>query len=179
MNTKNLVLMALLVAIGATLYLIVPPITGTMKIDFMLAMMFVGMLLFRDVKSVFLLALSTGVISGLFSTFPLGFFPNIIDKLVTAFIIFALIKVLKNIANNLFVATALTGLGTLISGTIFLSVALFILGVELPGLENPFPILFVTVVLPTIVINSLAFFIIYPVVNKLMKRSSFNTAIAN
>lgn len=171
--------MALLVAIGATLYLVVPPISGTMKIDFMLAMMFIGMLLFPDVKSVSLLAISTGVISGLFSTFPLGFFPNIIDKLVTAFVIFALIKVLKKVANHLIVATLLTALGTLISGTIFLAVALFILGVQLPGLENPFPFLFVTVVLPTIAINSIAFFIIYPVVSKLMKRSSFKTAIAD
>ena len=75
MNTKNLVLMAMLVAVGAALYLIIPGINGGMKTDFMLTMMFIGILLFRDVKSVFILTIATGVLSGLFSTFPLGFFP--------------------------------------------------------------------------------------------------------
>ena len=90
MNTKNLVLMALLVAVGAALYLVIPAFNGRMKPDFMLTMMFIGIFLFPDVKSVFLLAISTGVISGLFSTFPLGFFPNVVDKLVTAFVIFGI-----------------------------------------------------------------------------------------
>ena len=84
MNTKNLVLMALLVSVGATLYVIIPGINGGMKPDFMLTMMFVGILLFPNVKNVFLLAVTTGVLSGLFSTFPGGFFPNIIDKFISA-----------------------------------------------------------------------------------------------
>ena len=47
-----------------------------MKPDFMLTMMFIGILLFPEVKNVFLLAVTTGVISGLFSTFPGGFHPE-------------------------------------------------------------------------------------------------------
>ena len=56
MNTKNLVLMALLVAVGAALYLIIPGYGEGMKPDFMLTMMFIGILLFPEKKSVFLLA---------------------------------------------------------------------------------------------------------------------------
>ena len=169
MNTKNLVLMAMLVAVGAALYLIIPGFNGGMKPDFMLTMMFVGIFLFPDTRSVFILAITTGVLSGLFSTFPLGFFPNIVDKLITAFVIYAVIVSLKKVSSNLIGATVIAGVGTLLSGFIFLSVAIFILGVELP-----FTALFVTVVLPAVVMNGVAFFIIQPIVVKLMARSSFS-----
>ena len=168
MNTKNLVLMSMLVSVGAALYLIIPGFSGGMKPDFMLTMMFVGIFLFRDARSVFILALTTGVLSGLFSTFPLGFFPNIVDKLITAFVIYAVIVSLKKVSTNLIGATVIAGIGTLLSGFIFLSVAIFILGVELP-----FTALFIAVVLPAVVLNGVAFFIIYPIITKLMERSSF------
>ncbi|WP_172372943.1 tryptophan transporter [Sporosarcina jiandibaonis] len=174
MNTKNLVLMAMLVAVGAALYLIIPGITGGMKIDFMLTMMFIGVLLFRDVKSVFILTLATGVLSGLLSTFPLAFFPNIIDKLITGFAFYAVIKSFKSISSNMIASTVLVGLGTLLSGFIFLSVAIFILGVDLP-----FLFLFTTVVLPTVVLNGISFFLIKPIVTKILERSSFHKTVAN
>lgn len=169
MNTKNLVLMAMLVAVGAALYLIIPGFNGGMKPDFMLTMMFVGIFLFPDTRSVFILAITTGVLSGLFSTFPLGFFPNIVDKLITAFVIYAVVVSLKKVSSNLIGATVIAGVGTLLSGFIFLSVAIFILGVELP-----FTALFATVVLPAVIMNGVAFFIIQPIVVKLMARSSFS-----
>lgn len=174
MKTKNLVLMAMLVAVGAALYLVIPGINGGMKPDFMLTMMFIGIFLFPDVRSVFLLAITTGVISGLFSSFPMGLFPNIIDKFITAFVIFAIVVIVKNVTSNLIASTVLVGFGTLLSGTIFLSVAIFILGVELPF----FP-LFVTVVLPAIALNAVAFFIIKPIVIKVMARTSFSKPITN
>lgn len=172
MNTKNLVLMAMLVAVGAALYLIIPGFNGGMKPDFMLTMMFVGIFLFRDVRSVFILSITTGVLSGLFSTFPLGFFPNIVDKLITAFVIYAVVVSLKKVSSNLIGATVIAGIGTLLSGFVFLSVAIFILGVELP-----FTALFVTVVLPAVIMNGVAFFIIQPIVGKLMARSSFSKTV--
>lgn len=172
MNTKNLVLMAMLVAVGAALYLIIPGFNGGMKPDFMLTMMFVGIFLFPDTRSVFILAITTGVLSGLFSTFPLGFFPNIVDKLITAFVIYAVVVSLKKVSSHLIGATVIAAVGTLLSGFIFLSVAIFILGVELP-----FTALFVTVVLPAVIMNSVAFFIIQPIVIKLMERSSFGKTV--
>jgi hypothetical protein len=178
LNTKNLVLMAMLVAVGAALYLVVPGFNAGMKFDFMLIMMFVGMFLFPDARSVLLLAVSTGVVSGILSTIPGGFIPNVIDKLITAFVVFAVIIVLKKIAKNLIVQTVIAAIGTLLSGTIFLTIAIFLLGIDF-GLNNPFAFLFVTVVLPTVVMNAVAFFIINPIVNKLTKRSSFKTAVSN
>jgi Tryptophan transporter TrpP len=174
LNTKNLVLMAMLIAVGTALYLVIPGINGGMTPDFMLTMMFIGILLFRDVKSVFILTIATGVLSGLFSTFPLGFFPNIVDKLITGFAFYAVIKSFKSISSNLIASTVLVGLGTLLSGFIFLSVAIFILGVDLP-----FTILYVTVVLPAFVLNGVAFFLIKPIVTKILERSSFHKTVTN
>lgn len=172
MNTKNLVLMALLVSVGAALYVVIPGFSGGMKPDFMLTMMFIGILLFPNVKSVFLLAVTTGVISGLFSTFPGGFFPNIIDKFITAFVFFAFVLILKKVVVKLPVAIALCAAGTVLSGTIFLSAAIFVIGAEIP-----FGLLFTTVVLPAIVLNGVAFALIYPIVIQLVRRSKFETAV--
>lgn len=172
MNTKNLVLMSLLLAVGAVLYIIIPGFNGGMKPDFMLTMMFIGILLFPDVKSVFLLGITTGVISGLFSTFPGGFVPNVLDKSITAFVFFGLVLLLNKYANKLSVAVLLTCVGTVVSGTIFLSTAIFVFGAGMVFKE-----LFVLVVLPAIVINAIAFFVIYPIIGKIIKRSKFSTAI--
>ncbi|MGR6898645.1 tryptophan transporter [Rummeliibacillus sp. BSL5] len=172
MKTKNLVLMALLVGIGAALYVVIPGFNGGMKPDFMLTMMLIGILLFPRPKEVFLLAIATGVISGLFSTFPGGFVPNIIDKIVTAFIIYAAVALLKKAAHKLPVSTILVGVGTIVSGSVFLSTAIFLVGAKVP-----FTLLFLTVVLPATAMNIIAFTIIYPIIVNLVKRSNFITAI--
>jgi hypothetical protein len=174
MNTKSLVLMSLLVGVGAALYLVIPGFGNGMKPDFMLTMMFIGILLFPKASHVFLLALTTGVLSGLFSTFPAGFIPNVIDKFITAFVFYAVVVVLKHYSSKLPVATVLAGAGTLLSGVIFLSVAIFVIGVEVPFLP-----LVLTVVLPAVVINAIALFVIFPIVTQLVRRSKFETALSN
>lgn len=174
MITKNLVLMSLLIGVGAALYLVIPGINGGMKPDFMLTMMFVGILLFPKASHVFLLAVTTGVISGLFSTFPAGFIPNVVDKFITAFVFFAVVVALKHLTTKLPVAISLVGFGTLLSGVIFLYVAIFVLGVDVP-----FGGLVVGVVLPTVALNTIAFFFIFPIVKNLVKRSKFETALSN
>ena len=172
MNTKNLVLMSLLVGVGAVLYIVIPGFNGGMKPDFMLTMMFISILLFPEVKSVFLLGITTGIISGLFSTFPGGFIPNVIDKSVTAFVFFGLVLLINKYAKKLPVAILLTCIGTLISGVVFLSSAIFLIGADVPFMG-----LLVAVVLPAMAINAVAFFIIYPIIGKLIKRSKFETAL--
>lgn len=174
MNTKNLMLMALLVSVGAALYLVIPGYGEGMKPDFMLTMMFIGIFLFPNVKSVFLLGATTGVLSGLFTSFPGGFIPNIIDKFITAFVVFAVIVLLRKAANHLIVSTIIACCGTVLSGTIFLSVAIFVMGAKVP-----FALLFVTVVLPAIAMNGIVFFIIYPIITTLLKRTTFKTALSN
>ena len=175
MNTKNLVLMALLVGVGTVLYLVIPGYGEGMKPDFMLTMMFIGILLFPTFKETFLLAITTGVLSGLFSTFPGGFFPNIIDKLVTGIVFLVIVMALGRLTKKLATGTVLVAICTIVSGTIFLSMALLLVG--LPG-GAAFSALFIAVVLPAVVLNAIAFFIIYPIITNLLKRGNFNTSVS-
>ncbi|MDV2687569.1 tryptophan transporter, partial [Alkalihalophilus lindianensis] len=77
MNTKNLVILALLAGIGVVLHTVMPSFL-TIKPDMMLAMMFLGIFIIPEIKSVMLLALVTGILSGLTTGFPGGTIPNII-----------------------------------------------------------------------------------------------------
>lgn len=176
MNTKNLVLMALLIGVGTALYFITPGYGNGMKPDFMLTMMFIGILLFPTIKETFLLSILTGVLSGLFSTMPGAFFPNIVDKLITGFIFFAIVFLLNNIAQKLVVGIFLVAIGTLISGSIFLIIILAFIG--LPGALTFGP-LFITVVIPAMALNAIAFAIIYPIIVTLVKRLKFETSVSH
>jgi len=167
MQTKNLVLLALFVGIGTVLHTVVPGIYLGMKPDFSLTMMFLGILLFPDKRYVLLLAVATGIISGMTTTFPGGFVPNIIDKFVTGFVFFALVSLMKQY-KNIISYSVLTAFGTIISGVVFLGSALLIVG--LPG---PFAALFTSVVLPAVAFNVVAFMIIYPIITSIAKRMDF------
>ncbi|WP_174730607.1 tryptophan transporter [Mesobacillus harenae] len=168
MNTKNLVALSLLIGMGAVLHAVVPGFFLGMKPDMMLSMMFLGIVLFPDKKSVFLLGTVTGLISGLTTTFPGGLFPNIIDKPVTAFIFFGLFLALKKFQTNIVSVSILTAVGTIVSGIVFLSAALVIVG--LPG---PFVALFAGVVLPAAAFNTVFMVILYPVATSIFKRTNF------
>lgn len=171
MKTKELVIMALFVGIGAALHLIIPGIgAGGMKPDFSLLMMFLAIILFPDKKNVILLGLATGIISGLTTSVPGGFFPNIIDKCISAFAFYGLFLLVKR--NRSVISNAiLTAVGTIISGTVFLSaVSLFI------GLNEAFLFMFATIVLPTAILNTIAMIIVCPIVIKILKRSNMTFA---
>ena len=175
MKTKNLVLMALLIGIGTALYLVMPPIPigGGIKPDMMLTMMFVGIILFPNVRDTFVLSVVTGVLSGLFSSIPGSLIPNIIDKFVTGFVFLAILYVVNKFAKNIVVYAILIGLGTLLSGTVFLSMLLLLVG-DMPA---AFGIMFATGVIPATIANIVAFCIIYPILTSLLKRSKFETSI--
>ncbi len=166
--------MALLVGIGATLYVIIPGFNGGMKPDFMLTMMFIGIILFPTLKETFLLSLATGVLSGLFSTFPGGFVPNIIDKAVTGFVFLIIVLILRHSVQKAAVSIIIVATGTIISGTTFLTMALLLTEVPID-----FSVLFATVVLPATALNAIAFAIIFPIVSKLLKRSNFKTSVSH
>lgn len=174
MNTKNLVALALLVGMGAVLHAVVPGIVFGMKPDMMLTMMFLGIILFPDRKSVLLLALVTGIISGLTTTFPGGLFPNIIDKAVTAFVFFGLYLALNKFRSNIVSVGVLTAVGTLISGVVFLGSAYLIVG--LPG---PFAALFAGVVLPATLVNTIAMVVLYPIALTIVKRTKLSDQTVN
>ena len=166
MNTKNLVALSLLVGIGAVLHTVIPGFFLGMKPDMMLTMMFLGIILFPDKKSVLLLGLVTGIISGLTTTFPGGLIPNIIDKAVTAFVIFGLFLALGKFKYSLVGIGVLTVIGTIVSGIVFLGSAYYIVG--LPG---SFVALFAAVVLPAAAFNTVTMIILYPIANSIVNRT--------
>jgi hypothetical protein len=172
MNTKNLVALSLLVGIGSVLHAVVPGFFLGMKPDMMLTMMFLGIILFPDKKSVLLLGIVTGLISGMTTTFPGGLIPNIIDKFVTAFILFGILLFIRKFNTSIIAIGALTAIGTIVSGIVFLSSAYFLVG--LPG---PFVALFAAVVLPATAVNTIAMVVLYPVATTVLKRTKLSAQL--
>jgi hypothetical protein len=160
MSTKDLAQAALLVAVGFILHAFFPPMVMGMKPDFALAMMFILLIIKRDFKLGFLVALSTGIFTALTTGFPGGQIANIVDKLLTFLIVYPLIPLVINLMSHRVTAGIITGVGTIISGIIFLGTAALIVG--LPG---PFAVLFTTVVLPAAAVNTVTAVIVFSVVH--------------
>lgn len=168
MNTRKLTMSSLLLAVGLALHYMIPGILGSMKPDTLLSMMFIAILICDDYKSTLAIGIVAGILTAITTTFPGGQIPNIIDKFITAHVVFLLIRLLKKVQPTvkMFIIAIL---GTLTSGTIFLSSALLIV-----GLPAPFMALFIAVVLPAIVANTVLSFIVYGVANMTMKSTLYN-----
>jgi hydrogenase/urease accessory protein HupE len=169
LNTKNLVTLSLLAGIGVVLHMVMPNFMG-IKPDMMLAMMFLGIILIPEIKSVMLLAIVTGVLSGLTTGFPGGTIPNMIDKPITALIFFGLFLALKKYRNSIISVAVLTAVGTIVSGSAFLTAAYFIV-----GLPSSFAALFAVGVLPAIALNTVIMVILYPVAQSVVKRTKLSS----
>ncbi|WP_455662543.1 tryptophan transporter [Pradoshia sp.] len=167
MNTKSLVTLSLLVGIGAVLHTVVPGFVFGMKPDLMLLMMFLGIFLLPDLKNALLIGTVTGIISALTTSFPGGQIPNIIDKIFTALIIYAIYTLVRKFAKPTVASLSLTFIGTLLSGTIFLSSAYLLVG--LPG---PFLTLAAGAILPALVINTVMMAFIYPIAVNILRRTN-------
>lgn len=163
MKLRDLIFMSLLVGIGFVLHAVVPGFFFGMKPDIMLVMMILGIILYQNKKHVLVLSLLTGIITALTTTFPGGQLPNVIDKLGTGFLVLLLLLIIRK--DTIIIASIVTFVGTLISGAIFLLSALII-----AGLPVPFTVLFITVVFPTAIINTILMSFIYPIVSKLKKQ---------
>ena len=161
-NTKQLVTHALLLAVGFLLHYVTPAI-GSMQIDFSLITL---ILVINLSKNHFSTCIASGVVNGIFSglttKFPLGFIPNIIDKITTTIAVYFLVKLLdKTALNSKIKSIAVNAVGTLVSGVVFLTSALL-----LTGLPAPFSLLFATVVIPAIVVNTVLGFLISNICEK-------------
>ena len=152
MKTKQLVTNSLLLAVGFILHYVTPAIGLPMQIDFSLITLVLIINLNRNSFSTCLASgVATGIFSGITTKFPLGFIPNIIDKITTAIFVYLLIKLLdKTTLHSKIKAIIVNAVGTLVSGTVFLVSALL-----LTGLPAPFSVLFITVVIPAIVVNTI------------------------
>jgi hypothetical protein len=170
MNLRKLTLASLLLAIGVLLHYTMPGLPAGMKPDTSLAMMFIAILICDDYKTATVIGFSTGVLTALTTTFPGGQLPNIVDKIVTSQIIYALIYLMKNRVPQPIKFFIMTVFGTLISGTVFLASAQLIVG--LPG-GLTFNTLFASVVIPATIANTIMVFVLGNIINMAMKRSSY------
>lgn len=148
MRTKEYILTALMLAMGLILHGIMPPIVGGMKPDLLLIFLVLAIMLTPDVKNTIVAGVGAGLLSAFTTSFPGGQLPNIIDKIITAFAILFLIKLLSFIKSDIAKSVIIMGVATLVSGVAFLTSALLIV-----GLSAPFAVLFTTVVLPALVSN--------------------------
>ena len=157
MKTKQLVTNSLLLAVGFLLHYVTPAIGLPMQIDFSLITLILVINLNKNSFSTCIASgLATGIFSGLTSKFPFGLVPNILDKITTAIFVYLLIRLLdKTTLHSKTKAVITNAVGTLVSGTVFLCSALLLV-----GLPAPFSVLFVTVVIPATIVNTIAGFII-------------------
>ena len=157
MKTKQLVINSLLLSVGFLLHYITPTLGIPMQIDFSLITMILVINLSKNHFGTCMAAgIATGIFSGMTTKFPLGFVPNLIDKIVTTVVAYLLIKLLdKTTLSSKIKSIAVNAVGTLVSGVVFLGSALILV-----GLPASFGLLFVTVVIPAIVVNTVVGFLL-------------------
>lgn len=180
-NTRKLVLNSILLAMGLLLHQITPALGLPMQPDMALAMLFTIMILNKeDYKTCLMAGLITGIFTALTTKFPAGQIPNVVDKVVTANLMYLMMYVMYRLPiinklqekkKDLVIASVLFPVGTLVSGTIFLLSAQILVG--LPGSLEA---LFMVAVAPAIVINLVAGMFLYKVVNLSISRVSYQRA---
>ena len=174
-NTKKIMINSMLLAIGALLHAITPTLGLPMQPDFALIMLFIIIVLNNgEYKASIAAAIVTGILTAMTTKFPGGQLPNVIDKVVTGnavlLIIFminkiSLIKTINERKKQLIIIGIIMPIGTLISGSTFLYSALLIV-----GLPAPFMALFLTVVIPAVIINTIAGVFLTKVIDMSLKR---------
>ncbi|MDY6227167.1 MAG: tryptophan transporter [Clostridium sp.] len=164
MNVKKMILNAILIAIGALLHQITPALGLPMQPDFAISMLFIIILINKDYKTTLISSIIMGIITALTTKFPGGQLPNIIDKLITAHVIYFMFKVMGNkVSDNIKIISALS-FGTIVSGLTFLLSASIIVG--LPG---SFLTLVTVVVLPATIMNIILGTILYKSIGVALK----------
>nr|WP_072536382.1 tryptophan transporter [Anaerococcus mediterraneensis] len=123
MKTQNLTISAVFMALGLVMHFVVPGIFFGVKPDFLLSMMFMSLLIVDKFSEAILIGVAGAIMSALTTTFPGGQVPNFIEKIITTIIIF---KVIQSMNKNYSIKKIILvfALGTLISGTLFLTIAL-------------------------------------------------------
>ena len=148
MKTRNLTISAIFMALGLVMHFLVPPIFGGVKPDFLLSMMFISLIIAGDIKEAILIGVAGGIMSALTTSFPGGQIPNFIEKIIVAVTIFFLIQKFGKSLNK-HQTVFIYALGTLLSGVLFLLLALGItkqMNLFIPSLP---------VVLVAMVVNSI------------------------
>lgn len=177
-NTKLMTINALLLGLGLILHEITPVLALPMEVDFALIMLFTIIIINNNLKFSLISGGLMGIFTAMTTKFPGGQLPNIIDKLLTALIVFILLALLRKSyflrglseerKNNLLMAIILP-LGTIISGSIFLSFAKIIV-----GLPTGFLILFFSVILPSALLNTICGLFLYKIIIRALRSVAYN-----
>ncbi|WP_446898943.1 tryptophan transporter [Clostridium sp. LBM24168] len=167
MNLKKMIINSILLAIGAILHQVVPPILFGMKPDISLAMLFIIIIFNREYKTCLAAGIVAGLLAAATTTFPGGQFANIIDKFITVNIMFAILKPLRDRINDQIKVVFITAIGTIVSGSVFLTVILFTI-----GLNGSFAMFFLSVVLPAALVNTIVAVCLFNIINVAVKRGA-------
>lgn len=176
-KTKKMILNAILLGIGLLLHQIFPAIGGGITPDLTLVMLFCIMIINKDdYKSCLIAGIITGLFTAMTTKFPGGQIPNFIDKLVTVNVMYLVMKLmyvnpliskLSKKANQI-VIVIMTIIGTAVSGFVFLVMAFYMAGLPAGLME-----LFLAVVIPSILINSITAIVMYNIIAVSLKRTSY------
>ncbi|MDS0524170.1 tryptophan transporter [Clostridium sp. SHJSY1] len=169
MNTKKMIINAILIAIGVLLHIAAPNIGLPAQPDFAVAMLFIIMLLNKDYKTTIITGIIIGIFTAMTTKTPGGQLPNVIDKLVTCNAMYLVLLPLREKLNkNIQVIIALL-LGTMISGLTFLvSLA------TIYGISGSIMVPIIAIVIPTALVNVVVGVIIFKVVERAIKQTRFN-----
>lgn len=160
--TRKLSKMSILLALGLVLNLSVQVFSlQGMKVDFVVVMLVISLLNADNHQEMLMAAISFGILTALTTTFPNGQIANLVDKLVVGFIMYNLNRLMKVDYDNKPKVILFTALSTIISGTVFLSVALY-----LSSSTELFNLLFLTVVIPSTIGNSIMMALISTIFKK-------------
>ena len=165
LNTKRMTTNAILIAIGAILHQITPsiPLFGiSMQPDLSLAMLFIIIIYNKEYKTCLICGIAVGIFAAMTTKMPMGQIPNIVDKFITTNIMFAFVSLIRSKIDVSKLMMIILPIGTTISGTLFISVAIIIGGIEV----SAFIELFISVVLTTAVINTILGFALFKIVER-------------
>jgi len=164
MKLRESITTALLMAIGLILHQITPPIMGGMKPNFLLAMLFVSLFINPVYQNALLGGFLGGIFAALTTTFPGGQVANLVEEIITAFVVVTLIKLTVRFNRHITVP-AIALIGTMESGIVFLGIASLLVG----GLPLAFSVLVATVVIPAALINTVVTYAAYNVATQAQK----------
>jgi hypothetical protein len=162
MNTKKMITNAILIAVGAILHQLTPLLGVPMQPDLSLAILFIIIVYNKDYKTTLVCGIIVGVFAALTTKTPGGQLPNIVDKFLTSNIMYLVLIPLRDKISKIKQISLLLPVGTLISGTLFLTVLMILGGIPL----DKFGLLFTTVVVPTAILNVIIGVALFKVIEK-------------
>ncbi|GAB6098536.1 tryptophan transporter [Halanaerocella petrolearia] len=175
MKLRRFIEASLLLAGGFILHHIMPPLVAGMKPDMSLLMLFVVILLYQERSLTLSSGLVAGIISALTTTFPGGQVANLVDKPITAITVLGLVVLTDKVEVLSKLKLGIIGIaGTIVSGSIFLGTASLIV-----SLPQSFVALFISVVLPATLLNTVALYFLYPVVAKIKGMMPTTDVVSN